>query len=133
MDLPKWDSTLLEAASEETNVLPTICIVSPAIRARSCTIVTRMRPMGSRHLPMTQPSAYTSNELVLLIPHRRCLSSNRIWLVPSPHNVWMTSPLFRSRTISRTRWTYSVPDADPSDEAEDILTQPFPHFTQRID
>jgi hypothetical protein len=29
-------------------------------------------------------------------------------------------------------WTDPPPDADPSDEAEDILTQPVPHFTRHI-
>jgi hypothetical protein len=40
-----------------------------------------------------------------------------------------TFPRFRSQTLSHTGRTYRVPDADPSDEAEDIPTQPFPHFT----
>ncbi|KAJ7805956.1 hypothetical protein B0H14DRAFT_3882593 [Mycena olivaceomarginata] len=46
---------------------------------------------------------------------------------------WTTFPRLRSRTLSHTGRTYRVPDADPSDEAEDIPTQPFPHFTRRID
>ncbi|KAJ7819754.1 hypothetical protein B0H14DRAFT_3472801 [Mycena olivaceomarginata] len=52
--------------------------------------------------------------------------------VPSRHNVWTICPLFCSQTISRAGWTYHVPDTDPSDEAEDIPTQPVPHFTRRI-
>ncbi|KAJ7806332.1 hypothetical protein B0H14DRAFT_3484147 [Mycena olivaceomarginata] len=46
---------------------------------------------------------------------------------------WTTFPHFRSRTLSHTERTYRMPDADPSDEAEDIPTQPFPHFTRHID
>jgi hypothetical protein len=34
--------------------------------------------------------------------------------------------------LSHTGRTYRVLDADPSDEAEDIPTQPFPHFTRRV-
>jgi hypothetical protein len=35
--------------------------------------------------------------------------------------------------ISCTGRIYPVPDTDPSDEAEDILTLSIPHFTRRID
>jgi hypothetical protein len=34
--------------------------------------------------------------------------------------------------LSHTGRTYRVLDADPY-EAEDIPTQPFPHFTRRVD
>jgi hypothetical protein len=44
-----------------------------------------------------------------------------------------TFPRFRSQTLSHTGRTYRMPDANPSDEAEDIPTQPFPHFTRCID
>jgi hypothetical protein len=44
-DLPKRDSRLPEAASERDQHSPHIRIVSSAIRARSCTIVTRMQPV----------------------------------------------------------------------------------------
>jgi hypothetical protein len=45
-DLPKWDSTLPEAASERDHRSPHIRI---AFWARSCTIITRIRPV--RHDP----------------------------------------------------------------------------------
>jgi hypothetical protein len=52
-------------------------------------------------------------------------SGTVIMLLPpgcaSPPQSPTTSPI--------TGRTYRVPDADPSDEAEDILTQPVPHFT----
>jgi hypothetical protein len=44
-DLPKRDSTLPEAASKRDQRSPHIRIVSPAIWACSCTIVTRIRPV----------------------------------------------------------------------------------------
>jgi hypothetical protein len=44
-DLPKQDSTLPESASERDQRSPHIRIISPAIRARTCTIVTRIGPV----------------------------------------------------------------------------------------
>jgi hypothetical protein len=124
----------------ETNALPTIRIVSPAIRAHSCTIVTWMQPIP--HDPSLSTPSYdvtlricTSNARDQCSPyHVDCVHhcsafSNRIQPVPS-RGPWTTSPLFRSQTTGRT---YGVPDADPSDEAEDILTPPIPHFTRHID
>jgi hypothetical protein len=52
-DLPKWDSMLPEAASEWDQRSPQICIVSPAIRACSCTIVTRIGPVHQDPGPST--------------------------------------------------------------------------------
>ncbi|KAJ7733379.1 hypothetical protein B0H14DRAFT_3517389 [Mycena olivaceomarginata] len=48
-DLPKWDSTLPEAASERDHRSPHIRIVSPAILGSLLHIVTRIRPV--RHDP----------------------------------------------------------------------------------
>ncbi|KAJ7794568.1 hypothetical protein B0H14DRAFT_3496857 [Mycena olivaceomarginata] len=107
----------LQKLPSETNVLPTIRIVFPAIRPRSCTIVTWIRPF-----PMTRDSRRFPK------PHR--LRSSLLGV--HQHNI-PCHPRFRSRTLSRTGRTYRVPDTDPSDEAEDILTQPVPHFTRRID
>jgi hypothetical protein len=140
MDLPKQDSMLPEAASERDQCSPHIHTVSPAIRARSCTIATQMRPVP--HDPELSTPSYdatlricTSNERDRCSPYHTdgarhySAPSNRIRPVPS-RGVWTTSPLFHSQTTGRT---HHVPDADPSDEAEDIPTQPIPHFTRRID
>jgi hypothetical protein len=91
-DHPKRVSTLLEAASERDQRSPHIHIVSPAIRARSCTIVTRMRP-----IPQDPGLSTPSHNVILRIRtsrkwrspyHTDCVchysaSSNRIQPVPS--------------------------------------------------
>ncbi|KAJ7301539.1 hypothetical protein DFH08DRAFT_978630 [Mycena albidolilacea] len=139
-DLQKADSAvhaacLAKQLLNETNVLPTIRIIFPAIRPHSCTIVTWIRLFptirDSRRLPTTrnlqEPGTphFTRTALVAT----RCPPTG---YDRSP-SAWTTFPCFHSQTLSYTRQTYCVPDTDPSDEAEDIPTQPFPHFTRHID
>ncbi|KAJ7301633.1 hypothetical protein DFH08DRAFT_978570 [Mycena albidolilacea] len=119
-DLPEWDFMLPEAASERDHRSPHIRIVSPAIRTRSCTIVTRIRPV--RH-DLRHDLAHPTNSRGPRSDLSRYSATANT----------RTSPRFRSRTLSHTGRTCRVLDADPSDEAEDIPTQPFPHFTRRID
>jgi hypothetical protein len=98
-DLPKWVSTLPEVALNETYTLPTIRIVSPAIRARSCTIVTpTCTPQSGFSMPPydTTLCIHVSNEPALLIPHR--LHSSLLGIQqqdttgPLPqHDGWTTS------------------------------------------
>jgi hypothetical protein len=124
--IPHYRKQLLS----ETNVLPTIHIIFPAIRPRSCTIVTWIQPFpmtrDSRRLPTNMTSPTTRR-----FPYhtdcvcRYLVSTNRIRPLPC-------HPHFCLRTLSHTGRTYRVPDTDPSDEAEDIPTQPVPHFTRRI-
>jgi hypothetical protein len=58
MNLPKWDSTLPEAASKRDQCSPHHPHCLPAIRPRSCTLVTRTRPFptiwDSQCLPTTR-------------------------------------------------------------------------------
>jgi hypothetical protein len=135
-DLPKRDSTLPEAASERDQcsphhfaLSPLLFDLAPALSSPEYNRSPRSRTLGTFHnatSPRTRHSPYHTDCV-----HHYLASSNRIRLIPS-RGAWMTSPLFRSRTISCTGRTYCMPDADPSDKAEDILTQPIPHFTRRI-
>jgi hypothetical protein len=54
-DLPKWDSTLPEAASERDQHSPHHRIASLAVQARSCTIVAQIRPVP-HNLGLLTPS-----------------------------------------------------------------------------
>ncbi|KAJ7747604.1 hypothetical protein B0H14DRAFT_3514029 [Mycena olivaceomarginata] len=120
-------SVLRIAPSERDHHSPHIRIVSPAILGSLLHIVTRIRPIRHdprvRDLlhPMNRRSSYRALRSSLLGVHQTGYDR-------SP-GAWTMFPRFRSRTLSHTGWTYRVPDADPSDEAEDIPTQPFPHFT----
>ncbi|KAJ7747883.1 hypothetical protein B0H14DRAFT_3513953 [Mycena olivaceomarginata] len=118
MDLPKWDSTLLEAASERDHCSPHIRIVSPAVLGSLLHIVTWIRPV--RHDPRVL-DAYDVTFCIQRTGYDR-----------SP-GAWTTPLVFRCRTLSHTGRTHRAADAEPSDEADDIPTQPFPHFTRRID
>jgi hypothetical protein len=138
-DLPKQDSMLPEAASERDQRSPhqlsppsasSPSPVSLAIRAHSSTGYDPYPTIG------TLDAFLRCNPLCLPILHGLCSSLPSIQqqdTTGSSCGAWTTFPLFHFQTISRTGQTYRVPDADPSDKAEVILTQPVPHFTRCID
>jgi hypothetical protein len=130
-DLPKRDSTLPEAASEHDQHSPHIRIVSPAIRARSCTIVTRIRPVhhDPRVLSLQRDLLHPTNRRSLYRAdciHRYSASAQYDRHArPSLVSILGRSPTPDGPTACLT--------PTQSDEAEDIPTQPFPHFTRRVD
>jgi hypothetical protein len=114
-DLPKWDSTLPEAASERDHRSPHIRIVSPPFR---------LAPAPSSHGYDLYATTYDATFCI----QRTGAPADCVRRYLATTNT-CTFPRFRSRTLSHTGQTYRVLDADPLDEAEDIPTQPFPHFT----
>ncbi|KAJ7810763.1 hypothetical protein B0H14DRAFT_3480298 [Mycena olivaceomarginata] len=115
----------------ETNVLPTICIVFPAIRPLL---------LYHRHLDTTIPhdqglSTPSPQTRHLQQPGASHTTQTVFVVTRHPPTGYDHSPVIhvsiRRRSLAPGR-TYRVPDTDPSDEAEDIPTQPVPHFTQRI-
>ncbi|KAJ7756140.1 hypothetical protein B0H14DRAFT_3512248 [Mycena olivaceomarginata] len=81
----------------------------------------------SRRLPTTRQEPGAPHTRTVFVTTRRPPTG-----YDRSSGAWTTFPRFRSRTLSHTGRTYRVPDADPSDEADDIPTQPVPHFTRRI-
>jgi hypothetical protein len=78
-DLPKRDSMLPEAASERDQHSPHIRVISPTIRACSCTIVTWMQPY-----PKDPELSTPSYDATLPIPHGLCLWCTAIGYDQSP-------------------------------------------------
>jgi hypothetical protein len=147
MDLPKRDSTLPEAASERDQCSPyhphcLPCHSTSLLHHRyPDTTVPHDRTPFLRRVTDERPSVYASptnntgaphTARIAHVPTQRPVIINATDLLPW-RDAWTTSPLFHFQTISRTGQTYPVPDADPSDETEDIPTQPVPHFTRHID
>jgi hypothetical protein len=98
-DLPKWDSTLPEAASERDHRSPHIRIVSPAVLGSLLHIVTRIRPV--RH-------AY--DEPVLLVPRAALVAARPPTGYDRSPGAWTMFPRFRSRTFSHTGRTHRAPE-----------------------
>jgi hypothetical protein len=126
-DLPKRDSTLLEAASERDQCSPH----HPHCLRHHSTSLLYHRHLDTTvpHDPgLSMPDHNTTSPRTRCFPYHtdcvRCYSASTNRIRPLP---------CRPRTLSRTGRTYRVPDADPSDEAHNIPTQPVPHFTRRID
>jgi hypothetical protein len=134
-DLPKRDSTLPEAASERDQCSPHHPHRLPC-HSTSLLYHHHLETTIPHDLELLTPSYNTTSPRTRCSPyHMDCIcrysaSTNRIRPVP-----WRMDnlPRFRSQTLSHTRWTYCVPDTDPLDKADNIPTQPVPHFTRRID
>ncbi|KAJ7820010.1 hypothetical protein B0H14DRAFT_3472646 [Mycena olivaceomarginata] len=117
-DLPKRDSTLPEAASERDQRSPPPSALSP---------------LPFDLTPAPSSPGYDRSPRSGTLDVQRNISKNPV--LPIPHG--LRSSLLgvqQQDTTGPLPWrTYRVPDADPSDKAEDILTQLVPHFTRHID
>jgi hypothetical protein len=129
-DLPKRDSTLPEAASKPDQCSPhhphrlphhsTSLLYHRHLDTTVPHNPGRLTPSYNTTSPRTWRSPYHTDCVC-----RYSVSTNRIRPVPW-HVDNLPSFPFPDALPHRT---YRVPDTDPSDEAEDIPTQPFPYFT----